>query len=167
MCIKKFHASKSAASDHVSAKLEETFSRAEWQQLSWTTCDWSNFANFPLSHLRAQWDMKFHSEVGGTSALWDYYESRLWSESGNCLWGNVKVSKISSTSKGGVYVWEDSFLNWNIVSEGRPRCCLSTEGPVNPLPFCPKGFSFAGGQSSPSYQAAIAWHLREIEALAR
>lgn len=34
MCIKKFHASKSAASDHVSAKLEETFSRAEWQQLS-------------------------------------------------------------------------------------------------------------------------------------
>lgn len=48
-------------------------------------------------------------------ALWSYYENRLWSESGNCLRGNVKVSKISSTSKDGDCMFERIHLRIEIA----------------------------------------------------
>ena len=64
---------------------------------------WADFTNFPFftvttGELNEIWSF---IERKKKRALWSYYESRLWSESGNCLWGNVKVSKISSTSKDG------------------------------------------------------------------
>lgn len=90
--------------------------------LTWATAQTSPFSQPPpKSWMRYEVSLRKIRER--ERALWSYYESRLWSESGNCLWGNVKVSKISSTSKEGVYVWEDSSQNWDLMSEGYPFVC--------------------------------------------
>lgn len=111
---KSFHTSKSATSDHVRGYLEETLHPVEWQKLNWSTSCWNSFTKLPhffSLHSSPENSMRYgvslRKKGGKSRALWGYYESRLWSESGNCLCGNVKVSQISSTSKKGLVCWRE------------------------------------------------------------
>lgn len=142
---KKFHASKSAASDHVSAKLEEIFSWAEWQQLNWTTCDWSNFTNFLLSHLRAQWDMKFHSEVGKKAHCGAIMRVDCEVRVGTASEGMSRLARLVLLQRRWC-MFERIHFRIEILCQ---RVIPVVVCPQRGLPFCPKGFFLQEARAAP------------------
>lgn len=156
---KSFRASKFAASDRVRA-LEETFSRAEWQELKWTTSHWNGFTNFPLSQSPPESWMRY-----GVSL-----REKKKEHCGAIMRADCEV-RVGTVSEGMSRLARLVLLQRRGCMFERIHLRIEISRPfVWQIPgslFLSDGGLSARGQRSLPYQTVEAGHLRETEVLDR